>query len=116
MKSVKDYSFEDGNIKGISIHHEFVEVIFSKWDDKLIRLTFEGYWRVNDHHSVGQDVSELLISSKSKLKDEVISEAIAGDGTEEEVNALNSYSFISSWGDRILLEIVAYNVKVVDII
>ncbi len=37
-----------------------------------------------------------------------------GGGLENEVNGLNSYSFISSWGDRTLLEIIARNVKIED--
>lgn len=112
MKHIQDYSFEDGKITHISMYGNFVELLFEQWNNKMIRLRFEEYWRIKDSHSIDEGVGDLIISSLSSLINEVIKDIVDGSGSEEEANGLNSYSFVSSWGDRVLFEIVARNVKV----
>lgn len=115
MKGIHNYSFEDEKIKHISIYGKFVELLFEQWNNIIIRLLFEEYWRIKDIHSVDESVGELIINSSSLLIEEVLKDIVDGFGSEEETKGLKSYSFMSLWGDRTLFEIVARNVKVEEI-
>ena len=116
MKCIQDYSFHDGKILSIFVSYDCVEILFEKWDCKQIKLYFEDYRKIKDSHSVGQDISELLITSSNEILDEVITDILNGGGAKEEAVGLNSYSFINSWEESVIFEIVARNVKVEELI
>lgn len=112
LSELSEYKFDDGSIKEIRLLNNTVEVLFSQWNEKLMTLVFEEYWKLKDSNSIDVDVSEVLITSDSKLLKEVIQEIIDGDGTEEEASGLKQYTFLSAWGNRAILEIVARNVTI----
>jgi len=112
MKYISDYSFEDGKMLSIYISTNFAEVVFEQWNGKQIKLYFEEYWRIKDKHSAGEVIGELLIKSSGETINEIIKDITDGGGSTDEAIGLSSYSFVNSWGDRVLLEIVALNVRV----
>lgn len=114
MSDLRKYSFEDGTIKEIKMLNNCVEVTFSFWNEKAITLTFDEYWKLKDSNSIDVDISEIVVSQDSYLIQEVIKDILDGDGTKEEADGLNHYAFISSWGDRTILEIVARDVKITE--
>ncbi len=114
MSNLNDYSFEDGAIKEIKILNDSVEVKYGLWNEKVIRLIFCEYWKLKDSNSIDIDISEITVSQDSYLIKEVIKDILDGDGSEKEAEGLNHYSFISSWGDRVIFEIVARNVDVIE--
>lgn len=114
MSNLKNYKIIDGSIKDIRILTNTVEIKFNQWNEKIITIVFEEYWRLKDNNSVDIDVSEISEVTNSLLIDEVKQDIIDGDGSEQEAEDLIHFTFIGSWGDKVLLEIVARNVKVVE--
>ena len=70
-------------------------------------IVFQEYCRVIDSHSSGSDVGKLLIYSSGKAIECIIKDIVNDGGNEMEGVGMKSYAFISSWGDRVLLEAVA---------
>jgi len=114
MSDLKNYKIVDGSIKDIRILNNTVEIKFSQWNEKIITLVFEGYWMLKDNNSIDIDVSEISEVTNSLLIDEVKQDIIDGDGSEQEAEDLIQFTFVGAWDDKVLLEIVASNVKVLE--
>lgn len=115
MKKIEDYSFHDGRILAISISHDCAEILFEKWDNAHIKLLFGDYFRIRDYHSVGQDISVLLVNTSKEMLDEVINCNLNDGGSTEETLGLTSYSFTNSCDDMVIFEIIARNVKIIEL-
>ena len=112
MNSIFDYDFHDGSIISVSYGSHCIELLFEQWNEKQIKIIFEDYYKIKDSHSVGESIYELLIDASSKIIDEVLEDITDNSGAQDEAVGLNSYSFVSSWTDKAVLEIVARSMKV----
>ena len=108
---MNDFSFEDGYIRELSIYKNEIKVKFELWNGNKIMITFLGYLAVKDIHSVDSEIGEMICLEYSQLRQELVKDILAGDGSLDEISEIKSYSFISSWGDRTLLEILAADIK-----
>jgi len=112
VEHIQDYDFADGKIMHIFICQEYVEVVFKQWNCKKLRLFFEEYWEIRDSHSIGQDIIRLAVNSSKELIDKAVMNILDSGASVKETVGLNSYSFISSWAESIIFEIVAKSVRV----
>ena len=113
---LNQYKFEDGMIKGVKINNSnTVEVTFCLWDDKLINIIFNNYYKLKDNNSINIDIGGIVISLESAFIDEARKDILDGNGSSEETQGLKHFSFISAWEDKALLEIIAHSVKVVEL-
>lgn len=108
---MNDFSFEDGYVRELSIHKSEIKVKFELWNGSIILITFLDYLAVKDIHSVDSEIGEMVCHEDSQLRQELVKDILAGDGSLDEISEIKSYSFISSWGDRTLLEVLAAGIK-----
>lgn len=108
---IENFNFEDGYIRGILIHQSSIEVQFELWNGSKVKVTFIDYVALKDFHSTDSETSELLCLEDTPLRQELVKDTLSGGGTLDEIKHIKSFSFISSWGDRNLLEILATDIK-----
>jgi hypothetical protein len=112
MTCIQNHDFHDGTILSIHITDKAVEVLFEKWDTKKIKLYFEDYCIIEDCHSIGRMVDELLQNSSERLKNDAMNSILDDGASEKEGIGLNSFSFVGAWEGKAILTIVSKGVRV----
>lgn len=113
LKSLKGYSFADGMITEIKINYENISVEFTQWNDNKITLLFSNCRRLIDYNCISSDIEELKITEESELINIVKQEIIDDGGSEDEIKNMQHFMFIGSWNDRVLLEVIADQVNII---
>jgi len=88
-------------------------VKFVLWDEKEIVFEFYNCWRTIDCKSINTDIDDVSVVETSQILNEVKNEIIDTGGSEEEANKIIQVSFISSWGNKVILTIIAEDAKII---
>ena len=114
MDIINNYSFHDSSINEILIRNGVVYAIIRLWNGKLLRLIFKECRMVNYAFS-SQDISDLIINIKSPLLEKAVNKAIADGDAEDEVKRFISYTFIDSWDQEPMIELIACEIDIEEI-
>lgn len=101
----------DTIIEKITISELCLTVYIKLWNNKRRQINFYEYYAIKEKNSIGREIGDVLVQTKSILLDELECDIKNNDGVVEGVTDVKSIIFYDSWNEIILLEVLTKKVE-----
>ncbi|MDQ1233794.1 hypothetical protein QE450_001292 [Paenibacillus sp. SORGH_AS306] len=112
---IADIPLVDGVIQQVILLPEQVKVYFQTEQGDSIIFSLEQVAAVWDRRSAGQEIGGMRTvpwsRTEAPVRDYLLAQVEQGELSEEWLSSLSMYSFVSSWGDHSILDIVASEIR-----
>ncbi len=107
QEDVSKYSFSDGQIIDIEFDKDDVTVKYETWKEEIVEFRFTNCWKLENRKSINSEIEEVKVLESTNALTEIKSEILETGGSQEEANSIFHIVFISSWGEKVILSIIA---------
>lgn len=106
-ESLQEISNTDSVIQDIYIQDSSLIVPILLWNGETKRLKFNNYFMFKEQRSIGEEIGDIKIQTKSVMLDELRQNILNGGGTLDEIADVKSITFYNAWNETVLLEVLA---------
>lgn len=108
---LQEISNTDSVIQDIYIQDSSLIVPILLWNGETKRLKFNNYFMFKEQRSIGEEIGDIKIQTKSVMLDELRQNILNGGGTLDEIADVKSITFYNAWNETVLLEVLAENIE-----
>lgn len=108
---LQEISNTDSVIQDINIQDSCLIVHILLWNEEIRRLKLNNYFMFKEQRSIGEEIGDIKIQTKSVMLDELRQNIINGGGTIDEIADVKSIMFYNAWNETVLLEVLAENIE-----
>ena len=108
---LQEISNTDSVIQDINIQDSSLMVHILLWNEETKRLKFNNYLMFKEQRSIGEEIGDIKIQTKSVMLDELRQNILNGGGTLDEIADVKSIMFYNAWNETVLLEVLAENIE-----
>lgn len=110
-ESLQEISNTDAVIQDINIQDSSLIVHILLWNEETKQLMFNNYFMLKEQRSIGEEIGDIKIQTKSVMLDELRQNILNGGGTLVEIADVKSIVFYNAWNETVLLEVLAENIE-----
>lgn len=110
-ESLQEISKTDAVIQDINIQDSSLIVHILLWNEETKQLKFNNYFMLKEQRSIGEEIGDIKIQTKSVMLDELRQNILNGGGTLVEIADVKSIVFYNAWNETVLLEVLAENIE-----
>lgn len=111
MEWLNIISNTDSVIQDIYIQDSSLIVHIVLWNEEIKQLQFINYFIFKEQRSIGEEIGDVKIQTKSIMLDELRQNILNGGGTLDEIADVKSIMFYNAWNETVLLEVLAENIE-----
>lgn len=101
------FSLSDGQVIEIVFDEDDVTVKYKTWKEEIIEFKFTNCWKLENYKSINCEIEEVRVMESTNALKEIQEEILDTGGSQEEANSIFHIAFISSWGGKEVLSIIA---------